>query len=100
MKIIMGMATISTSEITVDSFLLSPLMAPQVAMAADTPQIETAEASMVDISESIFIFLAIQKAMYQTEITTSSAWISPKEPAFIMLVKSTEVPSSTSPILM
>jgi len=38
----MGMAIISTREIMNESFFLSPLMAPAVAMAAETPHMETA----------------------------------------------------------
>src|SRR5690606_29056104 len=74
------------------------LMAPDVAMAADTPQMETAEESIIAISWSIFNFLQSQKAKYQTDNTTTNAWISPKPPAFTILLKITVVPNSTKPI--
>lgn len=56
-------------------------MAPAVAMAADTPHIETALASMVENSSSTFIFRDSQKAKYHTTVTTITAWISPNAPA-------------------
>ncbi len=54
----MGMAIINTSEITNESFLGSPLMAPLVAMAAETPQIETAPQSKMAILFVYFKCLA------------------------------------------
>ena len=74
------MAMISTSEITYESFLLSPLMTPQVAMAADTPQMDTADESIVPISGSIFILRQSQNAKYHTVKTTISDWASPYAP--------------------
>src|SRR4051812_47296110 len=62
--IIIGIAVISTSEITYESFFVSPLMAPAVAIAADTPQIETALDIMRLNSSSTFNFLHNQKAKY------------------------------------
>lgn len=56
-----------------ESFFLSPLMAPAVTIAADTPQMDTALASMVEYSSSIFILREIQKVKYQTDITTITA---------------------------
>ena len=41
-----GTATTSTSDETYDSFFRSPWMAPHVAIAADTPQIDTADDSV------------------------------------------------------
>ena len=99
-RYIIGTATTSTSEMTNDSFRESPLIAPQVAMAAETPQIDTALASMTPISLSSFILEASQNVKYQTEKTTTTLWAIPKKPAFMISPNSTEVPSSTSPILM
>ena len=45
-------------------------MTPQVAMAADTPQMETALDSIVPISGSTFIFFPTQKQKYHTVNTT------------------------------
>ncbi len=56
-------------------------MAPHVAIAADTPQIDTALASMVDISSSTFIFRATQNAKYHTPNTTTRDCSMPKNPA-------------------
>ena len=97
---IIGMATTRTMETTKDSFLLSPLMAPQVAIAADTPQIDTALASIMPISLSSFSFLASQKVKYQTVKTTTTAWSIPKAPAFRISPNRTDVPSRIRPILM
>src|SRR6478609_8643468 len=97
MKIIIGMATINTNEITYESFFESPLIAPAVAMAADTPHIDTALESMNVSSSSIFNFRQIQYERYQTEKTTTTAWINPSDPAFKMSEKITEVPKSTKP---
>ena len=55
------MAMISTREMINESFFLSPLIAPAVAMAAETPHMETALASMVANSSSTFILREIQK---------------------------------------
>src|SRR5688572_2528795 len=98
MKIIIGMAVINTREMTYDSFLVSPLIAPAVAIAADTPQIETALLIIMVSSSSIFSFLQIQKAKYHTLKTTTNAWINPNPPAFKMSEKITPVPNRTSPI--
>ena len=69
-------------------------------MAADTPQMDTALASMVDISPSTFIFLAIQKAKYHTLNTTTSDCTMPKKPALSISEKMTDEPSTTRPVLM
>ena len=82
-----------------DSFFLSPLMAPAVAMAADTPQIETALASMVENSSSTFILRESQNEKYQTTVTTITACINPNDPAVSISLNSIVAPSSTSPIL-
>ena len=73
MRYIIGTATTRTIEITYDNFLLSPLMAPHVAIAADTPHIDTALESITAISLSSLNFFAIQKEKYHTEITTITA---------------------------
>src|SRR5688572_16730910 len=98
MKIIIGIAVINTMEITYESFFESPLIAPEVAIAADTPQIDTALDIIMVSSSSTFNFLQTQYAKYQTDNTTTSAWISPSEPAFRISVNITPVPSSTNPI--
>src|SRR5690606_2090961 len=81
MKIIIGNAMMSTRLTTYDSFLPSPCMAPHVAMAAETPQIETALEIMIPNSSSILNFLASQYVKYHTTTTTTSAWMRPSEPA-------------------
>ena len=48
-------------------------MAPEVAIAAETPQMDTALEIIMANSSSMPIFLEIQKAKYQTEITTINA---------------------------
>src|SRR6478736_10087900 len=99
MKIIIGIAVMRTNEITYESFFVSPLIAPAVAIAADTPQIETALEIISDSSSSIFNFLQSQKAKYHTESTTANAWINPNDPALRMSAKMIDVPRITSPIL-
>ncbi len=74
---IIGMAHTSTSDITYDRRLLSPLITPQVAIAADTPHILTALERRVPISRSTPIRLDTQNEKYHTNITTSSDCISP-----------------------
>src|SRR5690606_22549900 len=86
-------------EITYDNFLVSPLIAPEVAIAADTPQIDTALDNINDISLSIFNFLHTQNAKYHTDNTTTNACIKPRDPAFRISPKITAVPSNTKPIL-
>src|SRR5688572_24047968 len=73
-------------------------MAPDVAIAADTPQIETALEIIIRSSSSTFNFLQTQKAKYQTDSTTIKACNSPNDPAFKISEKITPVPSSTKPI--
>src|SRR5688500_9084764 len=92
------MAVINTNDIMYDNFFESPLMAPDVAIAADTPHIETALDSIIDISSSTFNFLHNHQAKYQTDRTTNNACISPSVPAFKISPKITLVPKSTSPI--
>ena len=43
---IIGMAHTNTSEMIYESFLLSPLITPAVAIAAETPQIDTELANL------------------------------------------------------
>ena len=76
------------------------MIAPQVAMAADTPQIDTALDSITPISSSTFILRASQKVKYHTLNTTTMPCRIPKNPASKISPNSTDVPSSTSPILM
>ncbi|KAF5035786.1 hypothetical protein DSECCO2_581950 [anaerobic digester metagenome] len=56
-----------------ESFLGLPLMAPQVAIAAETPQMETELDNIMDISESTPIFRETQKLKYHTLSTTITA---------------------------
>src|SRR6476620_11187576 len=95
-SIIIGIAVIKTIEITYESFFESPLMAPAVAIAADTPQIETALEIIKPISSSTFKRLQTQKAKYHTDRTTINACIKPKEPAFKISEKMTVVPNNTN----
>ena len=100
-RYIIGTATTSTSETTNDSFRESPLIAPQVAMAAETPQIDTALGQHdAHLLVQLSFCGASQNVKYQTEKTTTTLWAIPKKPAFMISPNSTEVPSSTSPILM
>ena len=99
-RYIIGMAIMSTSEITYESFLLSPLMTPQVAMAADTPQMDTAEESIVLISGSTFIFFPTQNAKYHTENTTIRDCASPNAPDSSTSLKRIVEPRQMMPILM
>src|SRR5687768_1195153 len=98
-SIIIGIAVISTNDIMYDNFLESPLMAPDVAIAADTPHIETALDSIIDNSSSTFNFLHTHQAKYHTDITTNHACIRPSVPAFRISPKSTLVPSGAKPSL-
>ena len=97
-KIIIGIAVMRTTEITYDNFFASPLIAPADAMAAETPQMETALEIMMDNSSSIPIFLHSQKAKYQTATTTSNAWMKPRDPALRISPKMMLVPNKTNPI--
>src|SRR5690606_7061988 len=99
MAIIIGIAVINTIDTTYDSFLESPLMAPDVAIAADTPQIDTALEIIIVSSSSTLNFRHSQNANYHTDNTTMSDWTSPSEPALRISEKITRVPNSTSPIL-
>ena len=94
----MGIAVINTRDITYESFFVSPFIAPAVAIAADTPQIETALDIIIDSSSSIFNFLHNQKAKYQTLSTTTNACIKPNEPARRISEKIIPVPKRTKPI--
>lgn len=73
-------------------------MAPAVAIAADTPQIETALDIIIVNSSSTFNFLQIQYAKYHTDNTTTNAWINPNDPALRISEKITLVPNKTNPI--
>ena len=85
-------------EMTYDNFFVSPLIAPAVAIAAETPQMDTALEIIMVSSSSILSFLQIQNAKYQTLTTTTSACSRPSPPALRMSEKITPVPNSTSPI--
>jgi len=79
---------------------LSPLMAPQVAMAAETPQMDTAEERMTANSLSTLSLPASQKQEYQTANTTPRAWRMPSRPACRISGSRMPAPMSTSPVLM
>ncbi|MNL32975.1 hypothetical protein D3C87_1548610 [compost metagenome] len=74
-------------------------MAPEVAIAAETPQIDTALEIIIVNSLSTFNFLHNQKAKYHTDNTTTNDCNKPFEPASNISEKITVVPNSTSPIL-
>ena len=97
---IIGTATTKTSDTTNESFFESPFIAPLAAMAAETPQIETAVESSIPISLSTPIFLDSQKEKYQTAKITITAWIIPYEPAFMISPNRIEVPNRTRPAFM
>src|SRR5690606_7869590 len=99
MAIIIGIAVINTIDTTYDSFLESPLMAPDVAMAADTPQIDTALEIIIVSSSSTLNLRHSQNAKYHTDKTTMSDWTNPSDPAVRISEKITRVPNSTNPIL-
>src|SRR5690606_15292110 len=98
MIIIMGIAVINTIETTYDNFLESPCIAPDVAMAAETPQMDTALDNIKPNSSSIINFLHSQKEKYHTDNTTTKDWMRPSEPALRISEKITFVPSNTKPI--
>ena len=98
-KIIIGIAIIRTSEIMNDNFFLSPLIAPAVAIAADTPQIETALESIVAYSSSTLSLRETQNVKYHTVTTTITACKRPNVPAVIISLNRIVAPSRTSPIL-
>src|SRR5690606_20882782 len=99
MAIIIGMAVISTIDTTYDSFFESPLMAPDVAMAADTPQIDTALEIIIVSSSSTLNLRHSQNATYHTDNTTMSDCTNPSDPALRISEKITRVPNRTNPIL-
>ena len=76
-RYIIGTAQTSTSEMMYESLRLSPRITPLVAIAAETPQIDTALDSIVDISLSTPSRREIQNAKYHTATTTTSACPSP-----------------------
>ena len=78
---------------------MSPLIAPQAAIAADTPQIDTAVESIAANSSSTLSFLASQKHEYQTTNTTSTACVMPSAPACSTSEKISEAPRMTRPVL-
>src|SRR5690606_3104797 len=98
MAIIIGMAVINTMETTYDNFFESPLIAPEVAIAAETPQIDTALEIIMVNSSSTFSLRHSQKAKYHTDNTTMSDCTNPRDPAFSISEKMTRVPKSTKPI--
>ena len=71
-----------------------------VAIAADTPQIDTALDSIVANSSSTRSFRANQKENVQTLTTTTSACAIPRSPARAMSSTRIPAPSTTSPVLM
>ena len=75
-------------------------MTPQVAMAADTPQMETALDSIVPISGSTFIFFPTQKQKYHTVNTTINDWASPYAPDFIISPNRMVEPRQMMPTLI
>src|SRR5262245_3100553 len=75
-------------------------MAPQAAIAADTPQIDTAVDSMSANSSSTLSLRHSQKHEYQTTNTTSSACTIPSTPACTTSLNKRPAPSTTSPVLM
>src|SRR5690606_23676313 len=99
MAIIIGIAVINTIDTTYDNFFESPLIAPEVAIAADTPQIETALEIIIVSSSSTFNFRHSQNAKYHTDKTTMSDCTSPNDPALRISEKMTRVPNNTNPIL-
>src|SRR5687768_9462866 len=96
----MGIATSNTSVVTYDNFFLSPLIAPLATMAAETPQIATAEASITPNSSSTFSLRASQSAKNQTTATTTTACKMPGSPALMISVNNTLVPRIISPVLI
>ena len=79
---------------------MSPLIAPQAAIAADTPQIDTAVESMAANSSSTRSLRASQKHEYQTTNTTSSACTMPSAPACSTSWNNRLAPRMTRPVLM
>ncbi len=79
---------------------MSPLMAPQAAIAAETPQIDTAVESMAANSSSTRSFRDSQKQEYQTTNTTSTACTMPSAPACNTSWNRRLAPRMTSPVLM
>src|SRR5882757_9788320 len=96
----MGMAINNTKVVTYDNFFLSPLMAPAATIAAETPQMDTAEARMIPNSSSTFSFLLSHSEKNQTAVTTITAWTIPGSPAFIRSEDNIVVPRITSPVLI
>ena len=78
----------------------SPEMAPQAAMAADTPQIDTAVAIMAENSSSTRSLRATQKHRYQMTAMTAAACTIPYMPASSTRPNRTLEPRITSPALM
>src|SRR5690349_18894252 len=75
-------------------------MAPQATIAADTPQIDTADASMTANSSSTFNFLLSHMANIQTTATTTNACNMPGKPALTISVNKILVPNITNPVLI
>ena len=79
---------------------MSPWIAPQAAIAAETPQIDTAVDSIAANSSSTRSFRHSQKQAYQTTNTTSTACTMPSAPACSTSWNSRPEPRMTSPVLM
>ena len=75
-------------------------MAPQAAIAADTPQMETAVDSMTASSSSTRNFFASQNEAYHTATTTPIACRMPSAPACSTSPKRMVAPMITRPVLM
>src|SRR5690606_8398455 len=99
MATIIGMPAINTIDTTYDRFFESPLMAPEVAMAADPPQMDTALEIIIVSSSSTLNLRHSQNAKYHTDKTTMSDCTKPSDPAVRISEKMTLVPNSTNPIL-
>ena len=71
-----------------------------MAIAADTPHIDTALETIVPISGSIFILFPSQKAKYHTVNTTIRDCTSPYAPDFTTSLKMMVEPRQMMPIFM
>src|SRR6478736_3314977 len=75
-------------------------MAPLATIAAETPQIETAEASITPNSSSTLSRRESQSEKNQTTATTTTAWRIPGNPACKMSVNNMLVPKITRPVFI
>src|SRR5574339_239615 len=96
----MGTATKSTRVVTYESFFLSPLIAPHATIAADTPQMETAEAKITPNSSSTFNRRHIHMAKTHTAATTNTDCSIPGMPALTISVNKMVVPKMINPVLI